>query len=133
MIRNRMKGLMFERYIGKQVKLVWVEEMEYCVYFVSDGDFMKIGCAASLPNRMKELQTGNPRKLKAVFVINAKNQNEARKLEGFLHKKFNKYRVNGEWFRLDRDDIKNDLLGEGYDLCIPVSKYDFKVDGILVV
>lgn len=131
--RNIMTNLISERYIGRQIGKILIEEMDYCIYFVSDGEFIKIGSAASLPNRIKQLQTGNPRKLKAVFVINVEKQSKLIRLEKELHEKFKEYRVNGEWFKLDEEYIEKLLLREGYDLRIPASKRNFDLDGILVI
>ena len=129
-MRNRMRGLISEKYLAKRNRRFFVEEINYCVYFVTDGEFVKIGSAASLPNRIKQLQTGNARKLKALFVVNVENQDEAIKTEHDIHKMFENYHVSGEWFKLDQVDIERKLLKAGYDIGIPVSKHNFDVEGI---
>lgn len=130
-MRNRMLGLISSRYLRIKYKLV--EEMNYCVYFVTDGEYVKIGIAASLPNRIKQLQTGNPRKLKAMYVIEADNQRNALKIESDLHNYFKEKRCIGEWFSLRRSEIEYGVRKLGYEIVIPSSKFDFEIDGIVIV
>lgn len=62
------------------------------VYFVSDGEFIKIGKAVSVPIRLKALQCGSPRKLTLLGTRNDVEEYE-------VHALFSKFRVRGEWFR----------------------------------
>lgn len=130
-VRNPMIGLISDRYLKD--KYILVENINYCVYFISDGKFVKIGVAASLPNRIKQLQTGNPRKLYAMFIIGTKTQKEALKVESDLHKIFSEKQCIGEWFDITESDIKKVCRKIGYPLMIPASKFDFEVDGIYII
>ena len=66
-----------------------------CVYVVKSGDYLKIGRSSNIRERFKQLRTMTPLGLdnKAYIKIENKDINE-----DVLHKKFSKYRVNGEWF-----------------------------------
>jgi len=78
------------------------------VYFIVDDDSVavKIGVAFAPESRMKEMQTGNPHKLRLAKVI----LNGNHKLEKELHRIFSDYALEGEWFRLAAE-IK-EFLGE---------------------
>ena len=101
------------------------------VYFISDGDFVKIGIAENVDKRMIELQTGNARELKCLFAIpvhvtrgyvehysvcRSIPDHNAIDLETFLHKGFGASHVNGEWFdilkRINLDEWKRVLCEE---------------------
>lgn len=71
-----------------------------CVYFITDGQYVKIGQTDNIEKRMKSLQTGNPKKLSLIHVIPT---DEPNLIEWGLHKRYEKQRVRGEWF---------DILGE---------------------
>lgn len=134
MNNNIMLGLMSSKYTNKKrIQDVYVENMNYCVYFVTDGQYIKIGVAASLPNRIKQLQTGNPRRIKAIYVIKADTQRDSLRIENELHKAFKNNHILGEWFELEERDIANYCVKRNYDLRYPVSRFDFDVDGIRIV
>lgn len=69
------------------------------VYFVSDGEFVKIGIAKDVKKRLQTLQTGNPMKLKVLKTI-ALQDDEARRQEEYYHRKFREYNACGEWFKM---------------------------------
>jgi hypothetical protein len=64
------------------------------VYFISDGAATKIGIATSPRQRLNDLQTGHPRRLKLVHAIETNNP---RRLEKWLHDKYAASRLAGEW------------------------------------
>ena len=67
------------------------------VYFAKAGglNVVKIGSTAgSVPERLRRLQTGCPEKLEILLVL----PNGTYELETKFHKKFSKYRIQGEWF-----------------------------------
>lgn len=70
------------------------------VYFITDGEFIKIGKANNVTKRMKILQTASPRVLKIQRVIKCKDEREAYELEHFFHSLLNEWKVNGEWFKI---------------------------------
>lgn len=130
-MRNRMLGMISPKYLKE--KYVKVEETDYCVYFLTDGEYTKIGIAASLPNRIKQLQTGNARVLKAMYIIPCESQKEALKIEKDLHTHCKNNSINGEWFLLEKEDIRKICFRKGYDIFIPASKFDFEVEGIVIL
>lgn len=127
-MRNRMLGLISSKYLT--VPYFLIEDIEYCVYFITDGYAVKIGMASTLPNRIKQLQIGNPRKIRALFVIKADNQVEALRIEGDLHKTFNNKHLLGEWFDITDEDIKRGCKDLGYEIGKPISKFNFDIEGI---
>lgn len=73
------------------------------IYLITDGEYTKIGIGTgNATNRLKQFQTGNPKKLWIEFETIIDN---ASSLELFLHNKFKNKRLQGEWFSLDKSDI----------------------------
>jgi hypothetical protein len=72
------------------------------VYFISDGEFVKIGYSADWRARLKALQTSNPRELCAAAVIAGTIADERA-----LHRRFasDRLRADNEWFRFS-DEIR---------------------------
>jgi hypothetical protein len=68
------------------------------IYFLHAGNYIKIGYSQDIHKRIKQLQTGSPFKLRLVLAIEG-----GVKLEKQLHKKFNKYRHQNEWFYYNLD------------------------------
>ena len=68
------------------------------VYFITDGEFVKIGVSAAPLMRMAELQGANARDLKLLYVIPMKDSDDAYKIEKYLHNAYAEHRMNGEWF-----------------------------------
>ena len=68
------------------------------VYFITDGDYIKIGVANNLENRLSALQTSNAKELKILFSIPMKDKESAYALELFLHNTYKSKNVRGEWF-----------------------------------
>ena len=63
------------------------------IYFISDGDFIKIGFATDWRARRKELQIANPRLLTPLLILEG-----GHRMERHLHWLFRDHRINGEWF-----------------------------------
>lgn len=85
----------------------------YFIHQVERGQWlMKIGRATDIRQRLRDLQTGNPKELKVVGWI--VSQNEAR-AERALHRKYSRANVGGEWFALQPADILGDLQTAGID------------------
>ncbi|MFD3937832.1 GIY-YIG nuclease family protein [Streptomyces sp. NPDC058611] len=59
----------------------------------SGSTHVKIGTSVSPEKRLKELQTGNPGRLEVLWCTPG-----GRDLESALHKVFDEYRMEGEWF-----------------------------------
>lgn len=68
------------------------------VYFVryADSDRVKIGVSEGINNRLSSLGGGTPEKITLMATVSGDRRAEAR-----LHKKFARYRIKGEWFRLE--------------------------------
>jgi hypothetical protein len=64
------------------------------VYFVSDGEHIKIGRAVNVVARLRGMQTGSakPLTILATFLT-------AESIETELHRRFKAARVTGEWYR----------------------------------
>lgn len=65
------------------------------VYFIQDDAQVKIGHSVKPRARLRELQCATHRVLKLLATCKGGQQRER-----LLHKKFAKYRVKGEWFKL---------------------------------
>lgn len=87
-----------------------------CVYFITDGDFIKIGIASDLDRRVRQLQTGNPRLLTVMAVIKCRSMDEARDLETFLHRSLSDLNILNEWFVFDRGAIMAAVARAGYHM-----------------
>lgn len=72
------------------------------IYLIKAGQYYKIGKSKVLRSRLKSHQTSNPNKIKLVVEKLVTNYH---KKEKQLLKKFNNKKVNGEWFRLNKEDI----------------------------
>lgn len=67
------------------------------VYLITDGEHnYKIGVTIDLQGRLRQLQTGNHRKLKIVASFEGTEADERR-----YHEKFRFNKVSGEWFSFD--------------------------------
>jgi myo-inositol catabolism protein IolC len=77
------------------------------VYVMRDArGYIKIGIAQSqkhVSKRRAALQTGNPF---LIEVLHTKRVWNAATLEKRLHKRFERYRMEGEWFRLSPEMIE---------------------------
>jgi hypothetical protein len=69
------------------------------IYLISHEDkFLKIGYTSDINNRLSQLQTSNPIRLKVINLIKGDVN-----LEKELHSRFKELRVNGEWFVYDAE------------------------------
>lgn len=67
-------------------------------YLISDGINYKIGITNNIQNRLKTFQTANHKKIKVINLVLSENREASFKLEKYLHEKYKKYNVSGEWF-----------------------------------
>jgi len=72
------------------------------LYLISDGTYTKIGVTDSLMTRLAQLQTGNARQLRVIYEKPLAN---AYGIETQLHNSLYQYKMKGEWFDLDTDQI----------------------------
>ena len=63
------------------------------VYFIRQGEFIKIGFTESPLNRLSQLQTANPNNLEVLLIIDG-----GRELEVKYHELFKEHIYRGEWF-----------------------------------
>lgn len=70
------------------------------IYFISDGEYIKIGYAYNVHLRLSTMQSGNARKLKIIGMHKGHTKDEKR-----LHRHFNHLHYNGEWFKHDLEII----------------------------
>jgi Meiotically up-regulated gene 113 len=66
------------------------------LYFIACGEFMKIGRANNVEQRLSQLKAANPYPVTLINVM----ENEGYREKEF-HKLFEKQHHSGEWFRLD--------------------------------
>lgn len=102
-------------FIDKIVEIEWDNPKNY-VYFISDGQFVKIGVAKNPESRLKELQTGNPRKLSIMCKIPVGSDRDAYRLEGKLHIEYEAFAKQVEWFNI-LDYIKQQDFIERFGEC----------------
>ncbi|WP_027517823.1 GIY-YIG nuclease family protein [Bradyrhizobium sp. WSM1417] len=68
------------------------------VYFVRAGEFIKIGSAADVRQRLINVQTGCPFTLEPLLVLRGGAARERQ-----LHSRFRAGHIRGDWFRLTDD------------------------------
>jgi len=74
----------------------------------------------TLKKRVKQLQTGNPNKIK---MVNFFNSEHGRKIETTLHNLYSTKRLEGEWFKLEPYDVRNfidscDKIEENFNILL---------------
>jgi hypothetical protein len=83
-----------------------LEKKEGYVYYINeeeDLNYFKIGYTYDVKERLEDLQTGNRRKLKIYYKkLIKKPENE----ETRLHKKFKKYKILNEWYKININMIE---------------------------
>ena len=81
------------------------EKKDLYIIKIRNKNIYKIGISNNPYNRLLSLQTSNPYELQLLFIIK-----KGSFFEGFLHSLFEEKRMNGEWFRLDDNDLFYGLL-----------------------
>ena len=76
------------------------------VYIIAESKIspVKIGVAGSLNGRLRELQIGNPRRLRLLYSIEVGGHRRARRVESMVHALCAEHRIRGEWFK--REAVK---------------------------
>ncbi len=69
---------------------------------------VKVGRSSNVSNRLKQLQTGCPHKLKVILHVVGQGS-----LEKVLHDRMSRYRLEGEWFT---EEGLAELPSEMYEL-----------------
>ena len=105
--------------------------MNYGVYFIYCGDQqnspVKIGVTSNIEGRISNLQTGNPWVLVCKALIPCIDKEQAYKLESYLHNRFKKKRMNGEWFKLYDFNMKKILSDFSDRQSVPLKKQGFNL------
>ncbi|WP_396442583.1 MULTISPECIES: GIY-YIG nuclease family protein [unclassified Limnospira] len=70
------------------------------IYMILDRPYCKIGFSKHPQKRLKQLQTGNPRRLILLAVCNLPNS-----FEKEFHRFFKKYKFNNEWFLIPPNEL----------------------------
>jgi Meiotically up-regulated gene 113 len=65
----------------------------------------KVGESNKPHDRVKNLQTGNPRRLYIYKVLECATKKRAKAMEDIIHKRFAHRRNHGEWFTLSKDEV----------------------------
>lgn len=83
------------------------------IYFIIENEdlidpLIKIGFSNEPSNRLRQLQTGNPRILALMGWINADKTYEKR-----LHEKYHDRNTSGEWFKIHPTDVLEELKNAG--------------------
>lgn len=78
------------------------------VYFISDGEYTKIGYAKDVKKRLQQLQTANGRTLRVLYIVPG-----GKPLEKKFHKVLDEYRTGSknEWFDVSNIDIIQAIKG----------------------
>lgn len=123
-MREKNHSLISFKYLqGVNDEVMYAEDVGICVYFITDGEYVKIGISNSLSLRISHLQIGNPRELKPLHIIPVSDLKEALALEKDLHNYFSKKKVRGEWFSISEKDILTAKTKFQYRLVRPVFRY----------
>lgn len=87
------------------------------IYLIRDRDlrvtppvqstYLKIGIAKDTPSRVKDHQTGNPRKVETTYRQLVPGKSE---IETYLHHYFSTDRIRGEWFWIDDAREASDVM-----------------------
>jgi hypothetical protein len=93
--RLRMQQLAEGQEIPSRPATTGVQSLVY-VYFVGDGELVKIGRTINMEGRLAALQTSHHRKLELLALAVGDPKSETT-----LHRRFSAGRTRGEWFRRD--------------------------------
>lgn len=102
------------------------KKLDSSLYMVGDGQHVKFGRAVNPFKRCKELQTGNPNRLRVMAVSFPMEETIAREKEQILLKFSKRFACSGgsEWANADAQDNFDKFLG-GESIVIPE---DFDID-----
>jgi Meiotically up-regulated gene 113 len=73
------------------------------VYVIQSGAYYKIGRTTNLKQRLDALQLAHPASVMVCYQLDTP---ENASLECYLHQRFDRVRVRGEWFALSAVDLK---------------------------
>lgn len=76
------------------------------IYLIRDAQFLKVGLAGRVDQRLKQLQAANPRKLALIGEYKLATS-FAWKVEARAHKELAEFHVRNEWFLCDDETAKS--------------------------
>lgn len=68
------------------------------LYIMTDGIYVKVGRSSDVLQRIRAIQSGNPREIKPVVAFGPMDRRESAAFETEMHRAMKKTRVSGEWF-----------------------------------
>ena len=80
------------------------------VYFIQDGDQVKIGRSYSPTKRLFQLRLEKTKSMKIIKTIEFETFEKSCLKEQSLHAKFKHLNTSGEWFKLD-SELKKEIEG----------------------
>ena len=86
----------------------------------------KIGYTRRTPEqRIKEFKTGNASDF---YIVDSFKSKWGTKIESSLHRRFNKFKINGEWFKLNDEQVKSfnnecQLIHDGLEIISTQNTY----------
>jgi len=95
---NIIEGLyLYSSIKEKEINSIKSDYENGVVYFIYDGNNVKIGHSTNLDTRISALQVGNPNFIEVLATID----NAGKQIESEIHEMFSNDRLSGEWFDLD--------------------------------
>jgi len=82
------------------------------IYVISDTNKIKIGFSVNYKRRLKDIQNGNPNKLKIIDIIENKTQKVEKKMHEHLKNNHSDLYVRGEWYEKKILKHYNKYIGE---------------------
>jgi hypothetical protein len=76
-----------------KVKKVWPKVRRGQIYYLSDGEYVKIGFTTNWNERQKKYRTHSGREILLLAMHPGFKSNETK-----LHQRFGRYRLRGDWF-----------------------------------
>lgn len=94
------------------------------VYFIADttNNIVKIGYSKDVKKRLKQLQTSNGNTLVLLGYMNGDISHEM-----YCHQLFSRYKLKGEWFSLDSDNVILDYINTNNLMYCHVDRIDGKI------
>jgi len=79
-------------------------DKRYVYILKTSDDVYKIGVAKDVESRVRQLQTGS---VEEITLVNKFLSEFPFKIESTLHRKYNRNRINGEWYYLTEENLNS--------------------------